>query len=341
MANAASRSSANTDLYVGTLKCSIGLFGTQAKPGKEQKFDSAGPNGGALKYEQRGAVAPVSEATDLDETMDVQADPLAGDPDKIATDFGTPAAAAVTSPLDEWDAQKAAGLVDGEFRQVLVEDGTGVEVRPEDVRKGIRLEDGRFVDCTAQLTAITERTKLERIDIVATIDTTRVGRTRVVSSYFIGVQDEKDIEGAARLRLLYEGLRLRREAAVVKYAARSRQQLGAILASPATGSLLLLTLVFEEDFREPPARAKLIQKAAVSEQQVAAMGALLGALHDTPDVMNTLRDDAIAMREELRVRALAGEMDAGVVEPLPEPDEFDLEASLEASLAAVSAGGKA
>lgn len=340
MAKAASKSSANTSLYVAGFKCAIGLFGTQAKPGKEQQFETAGPNGGALKYKQRGAVAPVREETDLDETTAVQADPLAGEMSR------TPAAAALanedssTTPLDEAAAQAEAGLVDGEFRQVLVEEGTGVEVRPEDVRKGVRLEGGAFVDCTDQLQAITTRTKLDRIDVVAAIDSTQVGRSRVVSSYFVGVQDEKDLEGAARLRLLYEALKVQRAAAVVKYTVRSRQQLGVIVPHGKTGSLVLLTLVFAEDFREPPARAKVIQKAAVSERQVKAMGDLLHALHDTPDVLETLRDDAIAMREELRTRALAGEMDVQVVEPLPEPEEFDLEAALEASLSAVK-GGKA
>lgn len=359
MAKAASRSSKNTDLYVGTLKCSVALFGTQAKPGKEQQFDSAGPKGGKLKYEMRGAMAPDPSPADLDETTPVQADPLAGD----APDYGrggmpntkldefiadrTPAAAALanedssTVALEEAAAAATVGLADGEYRQVLVEEGTGEVVEPEKVRKGIRLDDGRFVDCTEQLAAITERTKLERMDIVATIDSTRVGRAQVIASYFVGVQEATDMESAARLRLLFESLRARREAAVVKFTTGSRQQLGALVPHSKSGTLVLLTLVFAEDFREAPARAKVIQKAAVTEAHVEAMGRLLGALHDTPDVLDTLRDDAIAMREELKTRALAGEMDVQVVEPLPAAEpEFDLEAALEASLAQTT-GGKA
>jgi hypothetical protein len=69
------------------------------------------------------------------------------------------------------------------------------------------------------------------------------------------------------------------------------------------------------------------------------MEQILEATHDTVDVLDTLRDDAIALREELKALALAGEMDAAVVDPLPAEDAVpDLEDALEASLAAVKAG---
>lgn len=332
MADPAKKSTANTELFIGTLKAPIGLFGTNAKPDKTQEFDTAGPNGGVLKYEQRGVETPMDEQTETAPDAPVR-DALTGD--AIAKDPGSDA-----PPIEEAfppaaAASNGAALVEGEFRQVLVEEGTGEVVEPEDVRKGVRLEDGRFIDCTDQLAAIVNRTKLDRMEVVATIDATQIRRERVTGSYYIGAQDPK---ATPVLRLLFESLKTRREVAVVKYTTRSRQQLGVIAPHAKTGTLVLLSLVWSEDWRAAPAKATAIAKVSVTDRQVGVMSQILAAMHDTVDVLDTLRDDAIKLREELKVRAEAGEM-AEVVEPLPAPVEAqDVEAQLEASLAAVKAG---
>lgn len=350
MADAAKRSSANTQLYIGTLKASIGLFATKADPAKTAKFDTAGPNGGVLKYEQRGVAVPVGEEPEQALGM---SDPLAAahelehaallakqaeDGDAFVREFGALAGGAFTQTEAERQApvEPAGVLVDGEFRQVLVEEGSGQVVEHADVRRGVRRDDGAFVDCTDQLAAIDERTKLDRMEVVKCIDGTRIQRRRVIGSYFIGAQDG---DAKAKLRLLYEALRERREVAVVKYTTRSRQQLGVIVPHAATGTLLLLSLVFAEDLRDAPSKATSIQKVQIPESQVFAMCKLLAALHGHVDDLDGLRDDAVALREELKVRALAGEMDASVVEPLPVPEETpDLMEALGASLEAVRAG---
>lgn len=329
MATAAARSSANTDLYIGTLKASIGLFGTQAKPGQMASFDTAGPNGGVLKYEQRGAAAPETAVEQPDAPVE-RRDALSDEPSPSVAE----AIAVVADAHPRLPDTRA--LVDGEFRQVLVEEGSGEVVTSNQVRRGVRLADGSFVDCTAQVDAIVERTKLDRMEVVATIDSTQIRRERVIGSYYIGAQDP---QAAPVLRLFYEALRSRREVAIVKYTTRSRQQLGVVAAHAKTGTLVLLSLVFAEDFREAPAKARAIQKVSVPQEQVAAMAALLGALHGTVDDIDGLRDDAIALREELRVRAEAGEMSAEVVEPLPVVGEVpDLAAAMQESIAAVRAG---
>lgn len=335
MADAAKRSSANTDLYIGTLKASIGLFGTNAKPVGLPGFTTAGPNGGALKYEQRAAAAP--EADEGRETVPVEpgtSDPLATAEPKLSETVERAEQIAETG-RKLMESTEPAGLVDGEFRQVLVEEGSGEVVKPEDVRRGVRLDDGRFIDCTDQLAAIETRTKLDRMEVVRCIDSTRIRRQRVVGSYYLGAQDA---DAKPKLRLLYEALRKRREVAVVKYTTRSRQQLGVIEPDAKTGTLVLLTLVWSDDWREAPAKATAIAGVQVNEAHVERMGELLGALHGTVDVLDELRDDAIALREELLTRAHAGEL-TEVVEPLPvAEDEADLEDVLAQSLEAVQAG---
>lgn len=327
MAKASSKSSANTELYIGTLMAAVGLFGTQAKPEKTAEFDTAGPNGGVLRYEQRAVEKPVEDQAPADLAgVPVVGDPLGGDGDAMAA--VAESGAAYSSPP-----VPATGTVEGGFRQVLVEEGTGVEVAPEDVRKGVRIEGG-FVDCTEQLDAIVARTKLDRIEVVRCIDSTQIRRERVVGAYYIGATDEKS---PVVLRLLYEALRARREVAVVKYTTRSRQQLGVIAPHVKTGTLVLLSLVFSDDWREPPAKALTIARAEVRSVQVEAMAELLRLMHGTVEDVDALRDDAVALREELKMRALAGEM-AAVVEAPVEAVEEPIEDALAASLLAVRAG---
>lgn len=337
MAAAAKRSSANTELFIGTLRVPVGLFGTNSKPGKAVGFATAGPNGGVLKYEQRGVIA--EEQTEEQPDQPVQtSDPLAADPGPEGPsleDTVERAERIATTGRKLMDRTEPEGaLVDGEFRQVLVEQGTGEVVEPEDVRRGVRLDDGSFVDCTEQLDAIVERTKLDRIEVVKCIDATQIRAERTVGAYYVGAQET---EGLPYLRLFFEALKRRREVAVVKYTTRSRQQLGVIGASAKGQALVLRNLVWAEDWRDVPAKAQ-VGKVAVNETHVDAMEAILEAMHGHVDDLDELRDDALALREELRARAEHGEM-AEVVEPRPdEPGDDDLEAALEASLEAVRVG---
>lgn len=349
MADAASRSAANTTLYVGTLKASVGLFTTKADPAKTAKFDTAGPNGGTLKFEQRSVAVPVGE--EPIEEAPVVSDPLATRHEEerkllelahaaedavLEREYGVPMGRLLMPDPEPAASAAPPTFVDGEFRRVLVEEGSGQIVEADAVRRGVRREDGSFVDCTEQIAAIEERTKLDRIDIIRCIDGTRIRRERVLGSYYVGAQDA---EAKAALKLLYDALRERREVAIVKYTTRSRQQLGVIMPHAATGTLVLLNVVWAEDWRAAPSKATAIQKVQAPERQVLAMCKLLGALHGHVDDLDVQRDDAVALREELRARALAGEMDAEVVEPLPAAmPEPDLEGALEASLAAVRAG---
>lgn len=343
MAPAVKKSGANTRLLIGTLEAKVGLFGTNAKPsGLPKGWVTAGPSGGELKYEMRAAPAPVAEqGVEVAPVEPGASDPLAtGEiPAGLAEEFieATSASQASQAAIEEYHATPDANgaLVAGQFEQVLVEAGTGEVVEHDDVRRGIRLDDGRFIDCTDQLAAIEMRTKLDRIEVVKCIDSTRIRRQRVLGARYVGGQDPESI---AKLRLLYEGLKRRREVAVVKYTLRSRQYLGVIEADGRAGVLVLLDLVWSEDWRDVPAKAAAIAKVAVPEAQIDAMADLLGALHGTVDVLDELRDDAIALREELLALAQAGEM-GDVVEPLPADEpEVALEEALAASLAAVKGG---
>lgn len=326
MAKATTKATALTTLRIGSVEVAVGLFSTVAKPSKEAEFDTAGPNGGVLKARAVARPVPVEEVA-----VDVPDVPVASDP-LAAEDV-----AGYEQRLADYEARAfepvAVGAkhseVDGEYGRELVEEGSGAVVAPQDVRRGVRLEDGRFIDCTEQLAKITESTRLERMDVIGFVDATHVPRRWAKGGQYVGAADEK---APHALRIMYESLRRTRRLALVKVTKRSRQTLGVI---GATGkALMLLELVWPEDLREPPARALVIAQQEVSEREVAMFTELVHAMAVPPSTLYSLRDDAIALREELKSKALAGEVADVKVPERPGPAETVLD-QLEASLAQV------
>lgn len=325
MAGASTKASTLTTLTIGQVEIAVGLFTAHAKPGGLAQFTTGGPNGGVLKARSVARAAPVDETVERPDVPVGRSDPLAEDP---GPDPSRPAEAAIAHAMEHTAA--AASAVDGAYGRELYEEGTGEVVAPEDVRRGVRLEDGSFVDCTEQLAEIEEQTKLERMSVVSFVDITRIARARTSATYYVGAADEK---APKPLRLIYQALRATRRGAVVKVTKRSRQSLGVI--APLGKVLVFYELVWLEDFRSPPPKALALQKAHVSDKEVAQACALINAMSDGVESMNELRDDALALREKLFEQASAGEFPQVVV-PKVERDEQDVMAQLEASLAAVA-----
>lgn len=367
MAKATSKAATVTTLAIGKVEVGVGLFTAHADPKKKLvEFDTAGPNGGVLKMRSVARPAPVEEAVER------PAEPVVGDPlgDDLFADappsHTLAAAAPGPTPLEavpvvDEPAMAAAGLTgeqfaasgvaaedtpgwpgarpepqflaapDGQYGTELVEEGTGEIVLRENVRRGVRLEDGSFVDCTHELERIDTVTKLEKMTVVGFVDSTAIARYRVSKAYWLGAMDER---APYALRVILEGLKRRRRVGLAKVTKRSRQSLGVIAARG--DCLMFLELVWAEDLREAPAKAKAVARAKVSEQSVERMAALVDAMALTPAAVDELRDDAIALREDLHARALRGEVEAQVadVEALEEDNAF--EAQLEAALVGVA-----
>lgn len=332
MAEASKRAATLTTLVIEQVKVPVGLFVTTAKPGKLTEFGTAGPNGGVLFYDDAAAEAPLRSDEPMPEissSAGAVTDPLAADPGSDAPPV-TGLAPASSGP--------SAGAVPGAFKQVLVEEGSGLQVQKSDVRRGVRLDDGAFIDCTPQLAQIEEDTKLEEMRVVEFIDVGQVERARVEASYYIGATEP---QAAKPLKLIYEAMRMTRRVAVVKWSSRSRQSLGVLTAHGNSGCLVLLRLAWAEDWREPPAKAISVSRARVTLEEVTMATRLVGAMSGKGSVtLDALRDDAIVRREELYAAALAGE-----VEPVEEPpmtvEEVALEDAFEASLAELLATPRA
>lgn len=312
MASASSKAASVTTLRIGKVEIGVGLFTAHADPKKKLvEFDTAGPSGGVLKMRAVARPAPVEEAVE-------RSDPFGGDL------FGAP-------PPETDEAPAPVAMPDGQYGQELVEEGTGEVVAPQDVRRGVRLADGSFIDCTAELAKIDKDTKLDGMTVIGFVDSTAISRERVRNAYWLGAMDEK---APFALRIVYEGVKARRRVALVKVTQRSRQKLGVIgWRGPA---LMFYELVWSEDLRDAPAKALAIQKVSVSEQAVANMSALIDAMSVPPSAVAEIRDDAIALREELHERALRGEIEATAADVVALEEDNDLMAQIEASLAGVA-----
>lgn len=307
---------AKTTLKFGLVEADVQLYGTVAKAADTIKFDTAGPNGKPLRYEAKAEAAPEEETP--------KGQPLAVKSGAPPEDPGPERSLAETVEKAEEAAAVGRKLMEstepGQYRQVLREEGTGVWVEKEDVRRGIRKVDGEFVDLTEQLADIEERTQLDRMEVVATIDVGQVPRERVTGSYYLAANGD----GAPRvLRLLFEALKATRRAAVVKWTKKTRQACGVIAVHGKTGALIVLEVAWAEDVREPNARVLAHQQAEVYEQEVDVACELVDELKDTRAALDELRDDALRLREELVLSVEAGEQDDFELPPLPvvEPEE--------------------
>jgi Ku protein len=289
-----------TTLAFGLVSCPISLYKTTTSE-KDPRWDTAGPNGGVLRQEAVGvAETAVGQADDS---------PLGESPEE--------AFARATEQPEATVARK------------LFEEGTGLQVEPEEVRRGIRREDGSFVDLTDGLEQITERTRLEEMRVADFIRVEEVRRERVTGSYYLA----PDGPGAPKVvRLLFEAMRHTRRVAVVKWTKRSRQSLGVIVPDPSTKSLMVVEMCWAEDVREVPEKVLAPAQAEVSAEEIAVAVQLVQAMVSTrARSLDVQTDDARALRRELIARAEAGEHFE--VAPRPEaPPEADVVEMLRASL---------
>jgi non-homologous end joining protein Ku len=325
MAAAPSKSSARTTLKWGTIEVPIGLFKTTADPSKVAVFERGGPHGGRL--ELRAAVKSAQTPP---------AEPAKADP--LALEARSPS---IEASSEKWqpDAITTAKVSakGGAAVPVLVEATTGDIVTAEQVRRGVfrplgEDEGEQFVDCTDALAHIEKLTALEVMEIQGAIDIGRVPRERVTGSYYVGT------DGAGTLKvleLLAQAMTENRRALVVKWTKTQRQASGVLVPHKRGGTwtIVLLQLVWPEDWREVPLRAALgsgEEEERPTPAEFERASELIKAMADSSLLLEDQRDDALALREEVHELAMQGAVERFKV---PEkPVETPLLAALEESL---------
>lgn len=303
-----------TILQFGAVKAPVALFKTTKEPkDAAASWDTAGPHGGTLHRQQKPVDKPVAE--------EESADPLAvEEPERspLATAIlGAPARSSDgdAGGLREYlaggndgpggqDASADYAAPEAEYRNVLVEAGSGEEVEPEAVRRGIRLDplhkdgDPLFVDLTPHLAKIEADTKLEVMKVVSFVRVEKVPRARVIGSYYLAA----DGDDALAVATLYRALRRMHRVAVVKWTKRTRQSAGVVAPVNVRGKdvLVVLELAWEAHWIDPTPRVLTHLAAEVPDAYVDAACELIKAMADSVDSLDELEDDAVAARRDLR-----------------------------------------
>lgn len=301
----------NTTLAFGKVSANVSLYKTTGADVAEAEWDTAGPNGGKLRYkdvaaEKRDVTADVGTAP---------ADPLAGDPGSdTPDDLGSRVAAQAASVPAE-----TVERPEGELRRILVEEGDEAEreVTRDDIRRGVRRDDGKFIDLTTQLEAIEELSKLDECRIVSFIDVGQIDRARILGSYDIGANEPG---AATTLRTLFEALRQTRRVGVVKFTKRSKQSLAVIAPHARRGTLVMIEVEWANRVREPHEKAAAIASAAFNPDEVEATASLIELMHGRVEELDKLRDDRVTQTAALLAAVEAGKVEAFKAPERPKPE---------------------
>lgn len=228
-------------------------------------------------------------------------------------------------------------------KQVFVDEATGEIVENDACLRGIRVGDDFHEIPKDAIDAIAEQTKLNTMFVLGKVDLDTVFEqygSRITGRYFI--QSPAKIGSPKAYRLVYEALREQKtgkkvtrkaQAFVVKRTPRTRQKLGVLYADEQVGALVLIEVEFAANVREPDAQILAPQQAEVDADMLAKANEIVDALPDGQVALDTETDEAIALRIELRDKAIAGEAIAVPVS-VDAPQGGDLTAMLTASVAA-------
>lgn len=178
-------------------------------------------------------------------------------------------------------------------------DTSGWQGKQTDCKKGVFLDDGTFREVDfSQL----DPELPEALEVLDTLPRKDVDFTRVTGKCFLQSPAAKgNPQGYA---LLAAALKKSKRAAVTEYCARSVTQPAVIIEED--GVLVLCTLTYHADQREPDALVLAPTKIAVKAGEVELANKLLDAV-TTGTVLETLENKALPKQRELVNAVLAGE----------------------------------
>lgn len=204
---------------------------------------------------------------------------------------------------EDGDGNKAGDIQNG------VQEGS-IYARSPVPRKGVRKEDGTFVDLTDQIEEIGERSTLEEMRVVSFIDSSHVPRERIIGSYYLAGDTAVpgQLPPTRLLATLMKAMRAQRRVAVVRFSKRKGQTLG-ILVARRDGAMVVLELAFAAQERKPNPTCLAPNQVEVPTGDVAGAVELIEAMAGKRDSLDAIRDPRVTMETELMARAAAGELD--------------------------------
>lgn len=224
----------------------------------------------------------------------------------------------------------SAGPSGAALKQVYIDTATGETIAHADILKGIRTGDEFTAIDADSLKAIDEQTRIDEMAVAGQMPVADIPFDRITGMHFL----QSPTKGGSHkaYRLVYEALLADERAIVTKWTARSRQQLAVIYASERHGCLVLNTLTFAANLREPDGAILAPQQAEVSDEQVDMARVLLDAMPAGHEALEAETDEALALKRELVDRALAGEAIKAPAIKTKAQAEGDLTALLAASI---------
>lgn len=213
-------------------------------------------------------------------------------------------------------------------KQRWLDEVTGEVVETSDLTHGVRTGDSFQSIDAEQIKAIDEATKLPDIRVIETVDRAAIPFDRVTDTAFLQSPAKGGSHRAYRLtrEALGEDLAL-----FVRFSVRTRQKLGVVYADSDRGCLMLATLRYGAEMRQPDEVVLAPELVEVDQKQVAlAREVVEGKKGDGG--FDAPVDEVLAQRRDLIEAALAGEAIEAPAKPTP-ADVEDLDAILQESVA--------
>lgn len=233
----------------------------------------------------------------------------------------------------------------GKPKRRWMDEVTGKHYTDGEIRRGVKAADGDFVHISdQQLKAIDEVAAVDGIEVLSTVNLSDVPVERVSGFHYL----QAPVQGASleAYRLMYEamlpqaqkgqGKRPKPEMAMlVRFQTGSRVKVGVVYSDADREAMVLLTLEYGANVKDPDEAILAPQQVEVSETAITSARTLLEGMRDAVDFDEPV-DEAVEMKRQL-VEAVAfkGEtVEAPESVEVAPPSLSSLDDALEESLAA-------
>jgi DNA end-binding protein Ku len=160
------------------------------------------------------------------------------------------------------------------IRNKRVAEETGREVDFEDIVKGYEVEKGKFVIVTPEELESVAPEKTRTIEITDFVDLSEIDPIYFEKTYYLAPEDDA---GAKRAyALLAKAMEVEGKVAIGRFVMRTKEYLAAI--RPKDGVLVLETMFFPDEIRQPSELENVPVRLRVDDRQVKMARQLIGTL---------------------------------------------------------------
>jgi len=212
-----------------------------------------------------------------------------------------------------------------------VAEGSESEVPYEDIVKGYEVNKGEFVIVTPEELEAVAPGRTRTIDIEDFVDLSDIDPIYFARAYYLGPADDAAVR---TYRLLVEAMGDTGKAGIGRFVLRSKEYLAAV--RPSNGILVLETLFFADEIRDPAAVIGPLPRAKVGERELTIARQLIESMAtdwDPKRYADTYRERVLDLVE----RKAQGE-EIVAEQPETRAPVLDLMAALEQSLASARQG---